>query len=383
MSDAELLKCLEQFTSRDEKSAQAAFNRLAEGSRGFLRSCLRKFGLRDEEAIADIAQNSLLRVWDYRARYQVRDVSAWYGWLKRIARNCYVDWMRRLPCEPRVEDTDAGAIFLATSDWVEPGLLYDQANVEFLGLNETLSPETHERQLLAAQFYYVEGLSVERARRLLGPGPPDEPPLTAERLEEWLTDPGVLRLLAYQTFYYSNDRLAGFLLNLPEPMEPEALDTLRDRAAAAASEPPPEIGWTWEEVKVLLWRYRHGLSVEKILNREDWGPHNREGLEALLLESTRRFPFEKERERLLDCLGARGCEALRTAQLWQRLAFQYYFYDDLSFADVRERLEPAARGLHEFQKNSLHSWLYNGLLLKRLAKRVKRILRGEEGGDDE
>lgn len=164
-------------------------------------------------------------------------MEAWRGFLKTTARRCCVDLFRR-----RSEATLDGAILDETAadegadtlgalmDALEMQALHHHADILWLGLDPVLSPEAHTRRLLAAQLFYLDGLPWKTVLPLLGPPRPGEPPLTRAALDVWLTDPGVLRHLAYHTLYYDNDRLAAFLLGLDTPGELDAVS----RASAAS-----------------------------------------------------------------------------------------------------------------------------------------------------
>lgn len=374
---------LDTFAGADGDAAWQAWERLRALSWRYLEKCLRDWGCHNPDDQQDIIHNAFLKIWSARARFQNRGVPAWRAYVKMTVHRCFIDQLREKQRVPLVEGEDDW-------DWSQvtegemPDVaslinsllgneLFHCANVLWLGLDPALSEEVHHRQLLAAQLYYLDGDSWEQVCDTL-------PSLTRETLDAWLSHAGVIRYLAYQEIYYSNESLARHLLGL----SPADLDELMRRATDAASEAPPPPGWTWEEVKVILWRYRNGLTVEQILQRLDC-PYDREDLRALLDRLTALMPFSLQMARVLSALDrAPGLDArsvLKERGLWQRLAFQYRYGDDLTHHDIQERTQPAAERVgYEVKLDVLNVWLSGGRLLRQLAEFYRRM-RGET--DDE
>jgi len=374
---------LEIFAGADEDAAWQAWERLRALSRRYLEKCLRDWGCHSPDDQQDVIHNAFLKVWNARARFQNRGVAAWRAYVKMIAHRCFIDQLRerqRLPMVEGEEEEDWSQV----SDEEMPTVvslinrllgneLFHFASVLWLGLDPALPEEVHHRQLLAAQLYYLDGDSWEQVCDTL-------PSLTRETLDEWLSHPGVIRYLTYQELYYSNESLARHLLNAPAA----DLDELMRQATRAASEVAPPPGWTWEEVKVILWRYRNGLLMEQILQRLDC-PYPREDLRALLDRLTGLLPFSSQMAKVLSALDrAPGLDApavLGGRSLWQRLAFQYRYWDDLAHRDIQERTQPSAGQVgYEVKLDVLNVWLSNGRLLRQLAEFYRRV-RGETDDD--
>lgn len=364
------------FAGDDESAAGAAFERLSVRARRFLFVCLRERGV-DPESREDVVQEALARIWRSRSRYHNQGVAAWYGLLRQTAFRCYLDMIQARggsgPVEFQVDDLPeetlrvVDTLMSQVSAVIDSGKLQNAADALWL---EVKPGRETTRRLLAAQLYYLDGEPWDRVLRLLPAGSADEPPLSRSELDDWLTDPGTLRLLAYHTLYYSNDELAAALLAVPDA-EPVELAVLMRRALAASPTEQAGKGWTWGEVRVILWRYRYGLLVEQILSRGDCS-HDPAELAELLVRTLAQFPFSKEMERLVARLeGAVGGEARRilaTPGLWQRLAFQYRYADELPHRDIGERLEPAAGQVdYRITPAMLNIWLAGRRLLTRFA----------------
>jgi DNA-directed RNA polymerase specialized sigma24 family protein len=374
-------EALEQFAEADEEAARAAYAWLCGASRSFLHACLKPW-LSVPQDREDVVQETYGKIWQMRGRFRNQGVAAWYALLKRTAANCRVDLVRARGSaislqdltEEDIPDADLPAldeILFAASTAIEAGELYHLANILWLGLDPALSAETHTRQLLAAQLYYLDGEPWENVLRLVGPSRAAEPPLSRETLDTWLGDPGVIRFVAYGQLHYPNDRLAAHLLGLPELVGPHELDTLMRQTAGASPSDAGPGGWTQGETAVILWRYRHALLLEQILTRRDC-PLAREEVIDLLERSGARFPFSRQMINLLARLsqrpGSKPQRLLGRPGLWQRLAFQYRYANDLPHRDIQERIEPASTQVHYvLTPGMLNVWLSGGRLLKQLA----------------
>jgi DNA-directed RNA polymerase specialized sigma24 family protein len=369
-------RALSVFTGADEAAAGRAFERLRELALPTLRAYLRRTSTPHQEW-DDILQDAFTKLWRSRPRLRDQGPAAWYALLKRTTDQCRIDRFRArrgdLPTETieEVPDSDLPVVeaLVGTSPEEAPEL-WRCADLLWLGLDPAVSEETHTRQLLAAQLFYLEGEPWPGVLRLLGPGSPGEPPLTRERLDDWLAQRGVLLLLFYESLHYSNDRLAAVLVGLDEETRPGELDRLMRRATEANPETPPG-GWNWEEVRALVWRYRNALLMEQIVSRNDCALSRAE-LEALFDRTRARLPFVPVMERLCRALESAGVElpvVLAAPGLWQRLAFQYCYADGLPHRDIHERTAAAAElGGYSLTLGMLNVWLSNGRLIARLAR---------------
>lgn len=366
------------FTGPDEAAARAAYTRLSQWARRYLHAYLRGKDI-DPGVREDVVQEALAKIWRSRAGIEDRGIAAWCGLLKRVTDRCYLDLVRARADEPvlpefRIEDVPdeelpiAEDLIARACLFLGSGELQRLPDALWLGLDPGVAQEIHTRRLLAAQLFYLDGEPWHNVLRLLGPGPAGEQELTRELLDSWLSDPGVLRHLAYATVYHSNDRLASALLEL-EDVRPSLLDDLSRQASSAPPDAPAVGGWSWGEVAVLLWRYRYALTEEHILGRKDC-TYGREELSAILDRFRARFPFSEMMEGLLNRVTPvlpSVREILSAPGLWQRLAFQYRYGDELPHRDVGERIEAAAAGVgYAVTPAMLNVWLAGRRLLTRL-----------------
>jgi DNA-directed RNA polymerase specialized sigma24 family protein len=357
------------FAGADEEAARQAWGRLWELNRfrlqGFLIRTLNVDARRD--IIEDIIEDVFLKLWDMRPRFEHRGIEAFHGLLYKMVKHRYLDLIRdRQEKAEDVEDWDAipDSDLSAVGGIVDTVLaeeLYHLANVLWLELDPSLSRETHNRQLIAAQLYYLDGEPEEEVLRLLGSPSPVEPPLTRDTLDEWLWHSGVLRHVAYQELYYSNDDLAAYLLNNS-----------------------PQADWTDAEKTIILWRYRNALLMDQILERKDC-PYTQEKLAALLDRLKSCLPFSSQMARVLAGLARApqrdGRGALSRRGLWQRLAFQYRYGEEIPVRDVQERTQPAAAQVgYEVKFEVLNMWLSGGRLLEQLARFCR--WKGEGSADE-
>lgn len=333
----------------DLPRAEAAFAVLEPGARAFLRSYLRK--LLPEADAEDVAQETLLKVWRARSRFRDGGRAAWLAFLKRIADHARVDLLRargetaELPPEladEELREVDRFLSQLVSADRAAECLL--AADRLWLELG-SLPVEELRRRLLAAQLFYREGAGAAEILDLLNASRPGAPAGRTE-LDDWLQDPGVLRLLCCRELYRSGRSLAEALL---------ARGT-----------------WSDAEARIIGWRLALGLSEEQISARADCplGPAELRDLGVRLRAA---LPFLALMEELLELIERRGridaAPHLARPGVWQRLAFQYRYWDDLPHRDILDRVAPPAGVVgYEVTPGMLNVWLSGGRLLRRLAR---------------
>lgn len=377
MNEWEALKILEEG---DEEAAQVALTWLLEQHREFINRYAWRWLFRTEDR-EDVAQEVYLKLWKARPQFKNQGGQAWRGMLKVTTLRACVDLLRRTAREITTEDggnPEPPDNVLAEADELVAHLvrsavgqrLIHQADALWLGLDPAQSPQDRTRQLLAAKLFYVEGHPIPHILRRLS-ATPTQPTLTRERLEAWLAGVGVLRYLAYEALYYSSEALVAVLLEQAMPPELRRLESLGLQARSQPVGETPPGGWNWEEVLVVLARYYRGLTVEQIFSRRDCR-NTREELNEITERSRMRFPFKREMADLLRCLeespGLPIKEAfVKQPGLWQRLAFQYWYADQLSQLDILERIHPPAEVVEaSVNATTINAWLSGGRLRKRL-----------------
>jgi hypothetical protein len=169
--------------------------------------------------------------------------------------------------------------------------------------------------------------------------------------------------------------------------EEASADALRrleavDRAAHPPWPAAPAPFGGWAETRIALWRLRHGLGEAAIRGRTDC-PLAGPALKAAFERSTCLLPFESLMTDLLESIGCRGpadgSAILAARGVWQRLAFQYRYLDELPHEEIRVRLAPPAALVGvRLTSATLNNWLSDHRLLRALARRCAAHS-GEEG----
>ncbi|MEJ5252230.1 MAG: RNA polymerase sigma factor [Chthonomonadetes bacterium] len=372
---AKLTRAIDLLTSPNEDRAREAWEQLWEISRPYLLRYLSTW-LHNPDDREDVIQDAFLRVWTFRTRFRNQGEQAWFAFIRRTAYRCMVDMRRRYVQETLslddVEESEIAGITDVADSLAAAMLaheLYSAADILWLGLSPQVSPQTRQVQLLAAQLYYLHEASWQEVMRLLAPSGVR---VDRRTLGAWLSDTGVLRSLCYHELYYSNDRLAGSLLQLPEPYSEKQMDVLVQYIMQGLNLDGLPDGMSRDEAWLILWRYRYALPPNKILQRTDC-PYQAEQMQVLLERLHQQLPFRQRMDYLLSRFeqtpGVNIPDVLHEAGLWQRLALQYCYHDDLSHVDIYERMAPAAeRAGYCLTMGMLNVWLSNGRLVQKLAR---------------
>ncbi|RYG24148.1 hypothetical protein EON82_11740, partial [bacterium] len=238
---------VERFASKDPEKASEAFVALASKIRAVVDRILASSLPRGVDR-EDVAEVVLQRLWQHRDRFEPRSVAAWWKFVGTTARRCALDSL--VPEVPNeVEDLVDQSVDVS---WIEPERLYEGADELWLKIDPRLSRRERDRRLLAAQLCVLNGRPREEVASLLG--------LSTELLDRWLSCDSVLLRLGYSQLYIGNDRLACHLLSVSGGLT--ELDRLIVRARKHEGEPPE--GWTWIEVRIVILRFRNGLTETKI-----------------------------------------------------------------------------------------------------------------------
>jgi hypothetical protein len=361
----ELLVTLSRFVSEDEKVAEDAYAKLCPEISKFLRRFLRKYLSREDDR-EDVIGKCLTRLWSKRSSFQVTTELAWWTYVANSGRWVAIDQGKQLQDTwPEMDPPSEDANFIRIVDRGEGDMLYSSADRLWLGLN-TKSPNGR-RKVLAAQLFYVHERQVEIVVRCIGRG------IGKEAVAEWLRHEAVLLATCYIELYYGNDKLARRILGAQD------LDDLTKRAHQSPKSEPP-VGWSWEEVEVILWHYRNGLSAEKIVQMSQ-GPNRAAPcysiaeIRRILDKCEQRLPFAGVASQLASAFKKHHVkgEPLRNPGLWRRLVFQYFSADMLPHRQILARTEPAASVCGaNLNAGILNAWLSNSRILDQLVAYVQR-----------
>ena len=156
----------------------------------------------------DMVALAYLRVWSNRLQYKDEGESGFRSYVFSTTTNVCLDELRKRKRRPETVSVDEVQISTGESELIDrlhvilqAGLLESCIDTVLLDLDTATPPEIHTRQLLAAQYYYLEGATCREIMRLLPPSSGGEAPVTPALLDGWLSDPGVLRHLLYKTLW--------------------------------------------------------------------------------------------------------------------------------------------------------------------------------------
>lgn len=347
---------LQAFAGPDSAKAKRVYERLSPSCRRLLQNYFKhKCGIDDATRREDLEQTVLVRLWEKRQSFKPQGEAAWYGYVRRIAFNCFIDDCRRRHAAPLPEgdvleslpDTDL-AIVEAVLAALDNGVFFETADQVLLDDNAPLAPGEAAQSLLAAQYFYLDGEPWETVVALLR-GTYGKP-VTRRTMDAWLTDPRVIRRLVFGQLYWENVALSDYLLQLHKGAGPE-------------------------EAQAIQWRYRYGLLPDHIEQRKDCSLSS-ENLKALFDRCGTLFPFREVMVTLHMRLKRGGVSMPRILSadnsVWQRLAFQYRYSDQLPHRDILERTQSSAEVVG-FKLNSgmLNVWLANARLLEKVARRLQ------------
>ena len=379
----DLERAVKQLISAQDTEASKAYGELFAQTSTLIEKHLgRRFSTVSADVREDSTHETLVKIWKHRKVLRWKGEASWNAFVCCVARRCVIDQIKSVKEVefPQEFDPPAPHHFMPEiEDSLAMKMIYQAADLLWLGLDPALTPETHIRQALAAQFVYLDGVPWEELIDLLPPERPGDPRLTEETLNIWLTHPGVFRALAYHELYASYDRLTCHLLGAAMALA-DSSDTLSDHLdkiyqisceqRMRESVSPLNCDWNWREITLIFLIFRYGFTQEQILRREDFSFSNEE-IEALTVKSHALFPFIQQMNQLMKALEdvAVRDEALADTGLWKRLVFQYELSDKLHHKAILHRIQGAAdvAGV-AITQNTLQAWISNRRLWDSLVK---------------
>ena len=366
---ADELRYIERFASCDREVADEAFTRLSDRVERFLWRYLSSL-VPSEQEREDIILAVLEKLYLKRSDFQVKGVGAWWSYVAVTARRCVYDRSPHaqsveIPNELPARDLEVIGNVAELSHF--RSVLYRCADELWLGVARSIEESERRKRLFAAQMFYLHGSSWQEIAAILEP---ISDSISRSTLDEWFLAPSVILDLAYHQLYVDNDSLVCTILRPEKPLTRRELDEIVQRADSSSFTPPE--GWTWQEAKIAVWRYRNGLLTEKIqqMDRHLTIPV----IESALGRCRTRLPFERRARDLQQALAKRKVpiDLLAKSGLWKRLVFQYSIANELPQRQILERIEGAARvSGFDVTAGKLGAWLSNGRLLEQLSTHVK------------
>ena len=339
----------------------------------------------------DIVSAAFTKLWRARQRIAITNERAARALLYRITRQCLLDNIRTRSRTPRnLVDIDAEeAPDSAATDTqyrvlneILAASLLAAADSVFLGLDRSLLPSTHRRQLLAAQYFYNSRLDCRTIAAMMAPSAPDAEPLLTEKLiSAWVHHPGVIRLLAFTELYYDSAHLLGALFN-GKTLNDEMIGQLFHQASRSRPEDMAFNDITWSMVAIAILRYYFCESSSNMqAGRHDllrsWG-FTAETTNAILHAIEAQLPFRQDARELLESLRVAHVEQpekiLGMPAVWERLAFQYSYLMQLAQKDILERVQPPAQVAgYTLTDSTLNAWISGERLKQKLIRYWKEI----------
>lgn len=365
------LMWLQKFVSAPDDAAEDIFTKhIQPHVCRFLSRFLRSYFVNDEDR-QEVVGAVLAKLWSNRDRIEIRSVGAWWRYVGRIAHNCALD---ELGGPGKYEQTNYEGDEAFTDEFwdsLDIDRLYRAADELWLGVPKSEPPSLRAQKLTAAQFYYKDGLDVTEIIPLVL----RDRQASIGELHAWLQESCVLDRLTHTTMHRRNDELTVAALGLTQPQKASDLDRLASDAQRRVGEPP--VGWTWEEVCVIFFRYRNGLSEKKIAQlmgvTEDF-------VGQTLDKARKNILIGGECDRLHKTFGRLGVKRNSMAEsgVWKRTAFQYDIQNEYPQKSIVELMEPLCDlGPFKFNAGILNVWLSGERLLKQLRDYIEKESKGE------
>lgn len=360
-----LEKDLELIGSCDEEVAREAYERALDACDSYLRCALRKWEVKEDD-LQDVIAETKLRLWNYRCRYRALGASQWRRLLVLTATRCLINLAaQRGHIDPGIEaedipDSEVHLVAAVAQANITLAEINAKADEFWLGLDKDLHPNERNRQLMAAQLFYLDDLPWNTVALMLSRSRPGTH-YSRQQLDDILEQPGVILHLVYSQLYMPSEKLAHYLLGREEIVQGKL-----DLKLPAVTDPIEE--------DICLWRFRNLMTMEQILRRAA-GARTFEQITALIDRFTQSFPFNEIMLALLKGLenAPKSAKLLGHAGLWKRLAFQYWGYDQLPHKDLRARVQPAADPVgYDLTLDRLQLWFSNGRLPKSLGRYIKQ-----------
>lgn len=352
----DLLGALRLLSSPDEGQAREAMDFLVPYIRVYVMSRFRQWKIvgADEE---DCSVEVCLKVFNRRKNLNFDNENSLRAYLKGAAYHVAVDhWhQKKKHGQTRIDIEDGpgkGPLMpLGFARHIE-----EVANEIWLGTNPEMSRLERKRRIVAAQLFLINNKPVKEIEELLHVG-----------VDDSLRCDGILKALCYHLLYRRPDSIASHVLSPDQKLSEKELDDLAYRGRTQTG-PSPCGDLTWEQVHILLLRFRNGLNFQKIVQI---CPHIPEAFILTTISAALdNLPFEKSAREIKKCFDMAfiSPNPICDKKILKRLAFQYCYIDDIPQLQILERTEPIAKVSGAiYNKDVLTQWLSG----KRLIDEIK------------
>lgn len=362
------VRLIERFVGSDPIAAEEAFTSISKYVERFLLRYLTAL-VPNEQDRQDAIHVVLERLWTNRTKIEARGVGAWWSYVARAARWAARDRSGKpeaVDLSLDIPDEDVAFIDVFEELNSQRILLYRMADELWLCVEPEIDEAERSRRLLAAQLHFLHSRSWEEIAEIIGL----EEPITRATFDSWLESVAALLEMSFRSLHVSNEVLAGYILRPQKPLTPKELQDLWNQAESM-NQPPLE-SWSWDEVRVIVLKFRNGLPDSKIAQMTGFSLDTVEGVVA---KCRKCLPFESNVKTLKRAfrVGRAAVDPLISAGVWKRLVFQYHVASELPQKHILELVGPAAQTAgYSLTSGMLNVWLSNGRLFTQLANYVAK-----------
>lgn len=353
---------LEDFAGEDEARARRAFDRLKQQFHD--QSCRYASSLKGDDQ-DEAVQEAWVRIWLARRRFKSQGVPAWLSYLKLTVTRCAIDIikqrLREVPQGDEPSESDRSTLEVLEDALDDPTALAEAIGETWFGYDKAVSQLERNKRVLAVRLRLLHGKSLQEIRSVLRD---KEAAITDGKLEMWVKDKPVLRDLSFRLIFHNRHELAAAILGCrrcPFGTEIQALYRMSAKPESAGN---PPASWTWPEVACIIERYAYQFLIERVKSRTDMD------FTLIAVRCRQRYPFMKCMKVLKGVLKT-DSDILGEIDLWKRLAFEYWYQEQIKQKEIMERLEePAMEGGYRLTAGSLNVWFGNRRLLDQLLKTI-------------
>ncbi len=353
------MKDVDRLPSPDEDVAKEAFDRLYPAIRQILEQYLipRVSLLQDRE---EIVVKSCERIWHARHQFKPISIESWLSHIRRLCRWAAIDHLRtKRQNDPLIEtgknDPEIEEIESDESEFQRR--LYDLADQVWLGWDSTVPPVQRNRQVLAAQLFFLHGQAWDKVAAVARL----RPDMDRSKFDQWLEHEPTLLHMAFREVYAASQELTDILLGTRATM-----------SCAPGDEILLNVDWTKDQVEIIRHRFLFGHDPAERMKHV-----SKQLIEETIEACLQQFPFCDRLERVKHKVtpSRRISNCLTRKGLWKRVVFHYCAsMDRLEHKHILERVAPSATACDQrMDGNTLQAWWGSGRLADELIKHYRKV----------